>query len=78
MWARLAVTLPTGEARAFGDWCVSDIKASTVKAFQTLRQVAGIVAANPNLAFQVSLEKADGPPGDRTRDTLIKSQVLYH
>ena len=19
-----------------------------------------------------------GPPGDRTRDTLIKSQVLYH
>ena len=22
--------------------------------------------------------KAGGPPGDRTRDTLIKSQVLYH
>ena len=21
---------------------------------------------------------AGGPPGDRTRDTLIKSQVLYH
>jgi hypothetical protein len=22
--------------------------------------------------------KVGGPPGDRTRDTLIKSQVLYH
>ena len=22
--------------------------------------------------------KLGGPPGDRTRDTLIKSQVLYH
>jgi hypothetical protein len=25
-----------------------------------------------------SRAKAGGPPGDRTRDTLIKSQVLYH
>ena len=24
------------------------------------------------------LDEAGGPPGDRTRDTLIKSQVLYH
>jgi hypothetical protein len=24
------------------------------------------------------LRKSGGPPGDRTRDTLIKSQVLYH
>ena len=24
------------------------------------------------------LEFCGGPPGDRTRDTLIKSQVLYH
>ena len=24
------------------------------------------------------LGKSGGPPGDRTRDTLIKSQVLYH
>ena len=23
-------------------------------------------------------QKFGGPPGDRTRDTLIKSQVLYH
>jgi len=22
--------------------------------------------------------ESGGPPGDRTRDTLIKSQVLYH
>ena len=24
------------------------------------------------------IETRGGPPGDRTRDTLIKSQVLYH
>ena len=24
------------------------------------------------------LRSFGGPPGDRTRDTLIKSQVLYH
>ena len=24
------------------------------------------------------LQVVGGPPGDRTRDTLIKSQVLYH
>jgi hypothetical protein len=37
----------------------------------------------PGLALRVngtSLYKYlhGGPPGDRTRDTLIKSQVLYH
>ena len=27
---------------------------------------------------ETEAESNGGPPGDRTRDTLIKSQVLYH
>ena len=28
--------------------------------------------------LRVRLRAKDGPPGDRTRDTVIKSHVLYH
>ena len=41
----------------------------------------GIKPAIAWLAIRSSREagaKDGGPPGDRTRDTLIKSQVLYH
>ena len=31
-----------------------------------------------NHKSQITNRKWSGPPGDRTRDTLIKSQVLYH
>ena len=37
--------------------------------------VAGSSSNEPISNDQIS---NGGPPGDRTRDTLIKSQVLYH
>ena len=33
---------------------------------------------NSRFTIHDSLFTIGGPPGDRTRDTLIKSQVLYH
>ena len=30
----------------------------------------------PRITHRITIR--GGPPGDRTRDTLIKSQVLYH
>ena len=39
-------------------------------------------AGIPSLEYvknkSMELSECGGPPGDRTRDTLIKSQVLYH
>jgi hypothetical protein len=47
--------------------------------------ISGTIGQNPPAAVGSIAKKsrrlkgfAGGPPGDRTRDTLIKSQVLYH
>ena len=40
----------------------------------------GLTEGRPALRVKLfaTSENSGGPPGDRTRDTLIKSQVLYH
>ena len=42
-----------------------------------IRESSHQVLDYPNQANELSVGFG-GPPGDRTRDTLIKSQVLYH
>ncbi len=55
------------------------------EATRKLQMLAGTIAgtiAPPTVTLAPkrgkSLNVLSGPPGDRTRDTLIKSQVLYH
>ena len=36
------------------------------------------MACHPKLETECRRAKDGGPPGNRTRDTLIKGQVLYH
>lgn len=77
--ARTVLTLPNGEARAFGQWCVADIKANTLEQFRAVRLPAGKFAANRNLAllraafgWAVRLEHVAVTPFKRGTETIIK------
>jgi hypothetical protein len=45
-----------------------------------IRDVGFVISFGLQITNHESLitNAVGGPPGDRTRDTLIKSQVLYH
>jgi integrase len=46
---RHVLTLPTGVARAFGEWAVVDITTDTIERFQELRRPRGVYAMNRDL-----------------------------
>ena len=76
---RTMLTLPTGEARPFGEWCVADIKPNTLEQFRAVRMPAGKVAANRNLAllraafgWAVRQEHVEATPFKRGTETVVK------
>ena len=76
---RTVLTLPTGDPRAFGEWCVSDIKPAMLEQFRAVRLPAGKIAANRNLAllraafgWAVRQELIDSTPFKRATETVVK------
>ena len=60
-------------------------EADLAEAARKLQALTGIISGTVAPVDTTSKKKTrrvsnvvGGPPGDRTRDTLIKSQVLYH
>ena len=61
-----------------GDPAAPEMKHAT---FTTASQMESAGTASESALAENELqdkELVDGPPGDRTRDTVIKSHVLYH
>lgn len=76
---RTVLTLATGTPRAFGDWCVVDIKAATLEQFRAVRLPRGVFAVNRNLAllrsafgWAVRQEIIDATPFKRGTETVVR------